>query len=212
MTTLPPLLGISPGDQGCGRTLTWLIQGAVDGGLQALVLREPHLSRAAYVELARRVSPLLRQGLILHDSHVDARGIASASGWGLHLIRASDVRAVRPHVRGWLGVTCYGREELEQATADGADYALIGPVFGDEASEGEGRPTLGLEGLRGVLGEGVLPAFAVGGICGETAPLLLDTDVAGLAASTFLFPDDADADTCALNAATLCAIMARRSH
>ena len=40
---IPRVLGISPGDRGCGRTLTWLLQGAVDGGLQALILREPHL-------------------------------------------------------------------------------------------------------------------------------------------------------------------------
>ena len=34
MTSIPTFIGVSPGDHGCGRTLTWLIQGAVDGGIK----------------------------------------------------------------------------------------------------------------------------------------------------------------------------------
>ncbi len=210
MAVIPRVLGFSPGDHGCGRTLTWLVQGAVDGGLSALVLREPHLSKPAYVELARRLSPLFGQGLILHASHSDALDVAEASGWGLHLPSNSDIQAARARVRGLLGVSCHSTEALKEASAAGADYATLSPVFTPVSKPSDRRTTLSLEGLTSALDGVEIPVFALGGITAENAGPLADTDIHGIASLGYLFPAEADADLCATNAAALCMIMKRR--
>lgn len=207
---IPRVLGISPGDHGCGRTLTWLLQGAVDGGLQALILREPHLSKPAYVELARRISPLFRSGLILHASHPDATDVAESSGWGLHLPSGSDIGACRVRVRGLLGVSCHDGAELRAAEDAGADYATISPVFPPLSKPNDVRGALGIDGLRSAIDGIHMPVFALGGLTAESAASLVHTDIHGIASMGHLFPADADADTCAANAAALCTIMSRR--
>jgi len=209
MAMIPRVLGFSPGDHGCGRTLTWLFQGAVDGGLQTLVLREPHLSKPAYVELARRLSPLFGTGLVLHASHPDAIDVAEASGWGLHLPSRSDVSAARIRVSGLLGVSCHDASELNAAAAAGADYATISPVFPSLSKPRDGRPTLGIDGLSAAITGVTIPVFALGGITAENAAALIETGVHGIASLGHLFPMDTDADTCATRTAELCTIMAR---
>ncbi len=194
MALIPPLLGISPGDHGCGRTLTWLVQGAVDGGLRAVVLREPHLSRAAYVELARRLSPLFGAGLILHASHPDAIDVASASGWGVHLPGTSEWSGVRARVSGLLGMSCHTAEDLQRAAAEGADYATLSPVFQPLSKPGDVRPTHGTDGLQAVISDTAIPVFALGGITDSTAKEVAETGIHGIASMGHLFPDEADAD------------------
>jgi thiamine monophosphate synthase len=210
MALIPSVLGISPGDHGCGRTLTWLLQGAVNGGLAAVILREPHLSKPAYVELARRISPLFGAGLMLHASHDHALDVAEASGWGLHLPSTHDVAAARPRVRGLLGVSCHSREALQAAEDAGADYATLSPIHSPLSKPSDVRSTLEIGGLEDAISGITLPVFALGGMTGETAEALCNTDVHGVASLSYLFPTEADADVCEAHAATLCMLMKRR--
>lgn len=210
MALIPTVLGISPGCHGCGHTLTWLVQGSVDGGLQALVLREAHLSKVAYVELARRLSPLLGSGMILHGSHADALSIAEASGWGLHLPSTAPWNGIRSRVRGLLGASCHTVEDLEKAAAIGADYATLSPVF-QPLSKPSGVPEpIGIDGLQAAISSAPLPVFALGGITNTSAPEVAKTDIHGVASMSYLFPTDSDADITAAHAATLCTIMKHR--
>ena len=207
---MPTVLGITPGDHGCGRTLTWLLQGAIDGGLKAVVLREPHLSKPAYVELARRISPLLGKGLILHASHPAAIDIAEASGWGLHLPQGMAISNIRGKVKGWLGVSCHSSEDISAAQDAGVDYVTISPIFRPLSKPSDIRPTFETDGLTKAIAGIDIPVFALGGINNTTAPLLVDTDIHGVASMGYLFPADADADLCATHASALCMLMKRR--
>jgi thiamine monophosphate synthase len=210
MAVIPPVLGISPGDHGCGRTLTWLVQGSVDGGLKALILRESHLSKAAYVELARRLSPLLGSGLILHASHGDALSIAEASGWGLHLPGAVPWEGARSRVRGLLGASCHTIADLHKAVEVGADYATMSPVFAPLSKPSDVRTPLGIDGLQEAISSAPLPVFALGGITDISAPEVAKTDVYGVASMSYLFPSESDADITAAHAANLSTIMKHR--
>ena len=210
MALIPPVLGISPGDHGCGHTLTWLVQGSVDGGLKALVLREPHLSKVAYVELARRLSPLLGSGMILHASHADALSIAEASGWGLHLPSTAPWDGIRSRVRGLLGASCHTVEDLDKAAAIGADYATLSPIFPPLSKPSDVREPLGIDGLQEAISSAPLPVFALGGITNTSASEVAKTDIHGVASMGYLFPTDSDADITAAHAATLCTIMKHR--
>ena len=205
MAVIPNLIGISPGDHGCGRTLSWLIQGAVNGGLEAIILREPHLSRAAYVELARRLSPLFGQGLLLHASHDDALEIAERSGWGIHLPASIEWAGVRPRVSGLLGMSCHTVDDLKRAEDAGADYATFSPVFGPLSKPNDRRPTLGPQGIDDAIDQTAIPIIAVGGITTDTADQLGRTRCHGIGSMGHLFPDDADADLTQERASSLLA-------
>lgn len=194
MKSIPTFIGVSPGDHGCGRTLTWLIQGAVDGGMSSLILREPHLSRAAYVELARRVSPLLGPGLILHASHPDALELAQRSGWGLHLPVSVSWAGVRPGVSGLLGMSCHSMEDLKRAKDLGADYATLSPIFGPPSNLKNSRKTVGVDGLASACAAISLPVIAMGGMTRETAAQVASTGCHGFGAMGHVFPEEADAD------------------
>jgi thiamine-phosphate pyrophosphorylase len=207
MAIMPRLLGISPGDHGCGRTLTWIVQGAVDGGLRALILREPHLSEAAYVELARRLSPLLGPGLILHASHPKAVHIASRAGWGLHMPSTADWSGVRSQLGGWLGASCHNADDLARAVDAGCDYVTLSPVFTPFSKPSDVRPCLGLEGLDELACSIDIPVFALGGIDAENMPGVMQTGVHGVGSMGFLFPNDADADVSTENAAVLAGLL-----
>ena len=194
MTMVPTFIGYSPGDHGCGRTLTWLIQGAVDGGMTSLILREPHLSKSAYVELARRVSPLFGPGLILHASHPDARELAQRSGWGLHLPASVEWAGVRPGVSGLLGMSCHSIEDLKRAEELGADYATLSPIFAPTTNPKDRRETLGIEGLASACAAVGVPVIAMGGLTRDTAVRVTETGCHGIGSMSHVFPEDADAD------------------
>ena len=207
MAVMPRLLGISPGDHGCGRTLSWIIQGAVDGGLRGLVLRDPHLSTVAYVELARRLSPLLGPGLILHGSHPEAVHIANRAGWGLHMPASMEWAGVRAQVKGWLGASCHNADELARAVEAGVDYAMVSPIFPPISKPGETRQTLGIKGLEELMGGVEIPIFALGGVDASNVRSLIEVGVHGVGSMGFLFPGDADADVAADSAAHLTALL-----
>ncbi len=194
MAMMPRLLGISPGDHGCGRTLTWIVQGAVQGGLRGLILREPHLSKTAYVELARRLSPLLGPGLVLHGSHGDSVRIAARAGWGLHMPASMEWEGIREQTKGWLGASCHTAEDIQDAIAAQVDYITLGPVFAPMSKHNDEQRCIGLDDLRDLI-EGVeLPIFAVGGINRENVERIVQLDVYGVGSMGFLFPPQADAD------------------
>ncbi len=209
MAIVPRVIGISPGDHGCGRTLTWLIQGAVDGGIRSLILREPHLSRPAYVELARRLSPLLTDGPILHASHPDALAVAHRSGWGLHLPGTVPWEDVRPRVSGLLGMSCHTVEDLAKAAACGADYATLSPVFPPLSKPADTRPTLDVDGLAAAVELNHLPIIAIGGITADNAQRVAATGCHGVGVIGDLFPPDVDSDAVAARANSIVAAFQR---
>ena len=207
MAVMPRLLGISPGDHGCGRTLTWIVQGAVEGGLRGLILREPHLSTAAYVELARRLSPLLGPGLILHASHPEAVHIASRAGWGLHMPASVDWSNTRDQIKGWLGASCHNRDSVERAVEAGVDYLTISPVFPSFTNPNDDLSAIGVENLEALI-EGVdVPVFALGGVDASNIRSIMEAGVYGVGSMGFMFTGDADADAASASAAQLTALL-----
>ena len=79
-----------------------------------------------------------------------------------------------------LGVSCHTADEVIEAEAGGADYALFGPVFAplSKASELEAR---GLEGLSAAARAVKMPVLALGGVTVENISACLKTGAAGVA-------------------------------
>jgi thiamine-phosphate pyrophosphorylase len=90
----------------------------------------------------------------------------------------SDLRAAHP---GWL--ITLAAHDMESALAGaeaGADALVVSPIF-PSRSPSAGAP-LGVEGLKRIVEAVETPVYALGGVHADTATLLLDTGIVGIAA------------------------------
>lgn len=86
--------------------------------------------------------------------HLPARGVAPADA--------------RPHLSGrWLSVAVHHAGEA--AATEGADLALLSPVFRPGSKPEDTRAPLGVEGFSALAAQLSCPAFALGGVGPENA-------------------------------------------
>ena len=160
------------------------ISEAVIAGVDYIQLREKDLSARALEALALRTQ---NQELLTRNSKsallINSRpDVAMAVGaQGVHL-PANDIspREIRRIWRGSsppvIGVSCHNEDEVSQAAAEGADFAVFGPVFGKGNT-----PPQGLVRLRSACKRSI-PVFALGGVTLANARSCLDAGAAGIAA------------------------------
>ncbi|HEY3738833.1 MAG TPA: thiamine phosphate synthase [Bryobacteraceae bacterium] len=160
------------------------IERQIAAGVDWIQIREKDLSGRELALLARRAVELAgnsRNGTrILINSRLD---IALASGaHGIHLPSASPpASAFRPFARDLrIGVSCHNREELAAAEAEGADYAVLGPVFAPRSKAMEG-PWLGLKKFEELVRDTRIPVLALGGITHENSQACIEAGAAGVA-------------------------------
>ncbi|MDH5492219.1 MAG: thiamine phosphate synthase [Myxococcales bacterium] len=98
---------------------------------------------------------------LLINGRVDLAAILGAEG--VHLpesgIEVGEARRLLPGAR-WIGRSCHDAEGLRAASAEGADYATLGP-FGPVP--GKGSP-LGPAGFEALASGCSLPLYALGGL------------------------------------------------
>ncbi len=180
-----------PGDEAAKQA--WLLQqiaAAAHAGVDFIQLREKDLTPQALESLARRAMDAVRsvnppsQTRLLVNSRTD---IALAVGAdGVHLrsddVRVRDVRsavAASGATKFLVAVSCHSLEEVQRAQDDGADFAVLAPVF--EKKDAPGSVPAGLNLLRRAC-RAKLPVFALGGITMENAYACLDAGASGIAA------------------------------
>jgi len=169
---------------------------AARAGVDYVQLREKDLSTRDLESLAREAVIICRETRnpkcetkLLINSRSDVALAAGADG--VHLrsddIRASDARAVWSSVlirhstldtRHFLiAVSCHTADEVRQAEAQGADFAVFGPVFEKVGTS----IRVGLDALRAAC-SGHMPVLAVGGITLANASACREAGAAGIAA------------------------------
>ncbi len=181
------------------RRLLAKIAEAATSGVDYIQLRERDLKVRELELLAQEVVSLVRNSRtkVLINSRTD---VALATGaHGVHLrsndIAASEARRVWAKSTGRtdcvIGVSCHSIKDVLGAEGHGADFVVLGPVFG---KQGSAERPLGLDALRSIARRGVPPdrkveagqslgmqVLALGGVTLENARACVEAGAAGIA-------------------------------
>lgn len=149
-------------------------------GVEWIQIREKDLSARALFELVEDVHKLANpySSKIIVNTRADVAIAAGAAG--VHLPSGS------PAARFWrrpgflIGVSCHMAEDVRQAQADGADYAVFGPVFPPLSKLPVLEPR-GIEGLSQAAAAVRIPVLALGGITSENIAACISAGAAGVA-------------------------------
>jgi thiamine-phosphate pyrophosphorylase len=194
-----------PGDESTRRRrLLEKIAEATRAGVDYIQLREKDLPARDLEQLANQAIKVMAgtrkagtgneqaETALLINSRTDIAMAAGAAG--VHL-RSNDVSPVEVRriwscgagvpARGPLqrsplfSVACHSPEEVSQATTNGADLAILAPIF--EKKDVPNSPVAGLAQLREAC-RNKIPVLALGGITLENARSCLAVGAAGIAA------------------------------
>ena len=137
----------------------------IDGGADAIQLREKTISDSEFISLAGEVRDITtKRGslLIINDRVHVAREINAD---GVHLGQ-QDMSALEARdIIGYekiIGVSTHSVIQAKQAQKDGADYVAIGPIYPTKTKDYE--PSVGIEIIREISGAVNIPFIAIGAI------------------------------------------------
>ncbi|MCC7496493.1 MAG: thiamine phosphate synthase [Bryobacterales bacterium] len=176
----PSLYLVTDRGQMGGRDLVNVVEAAARGGVTVVQLREKDASTREFIELARRLKPMLADlgvPLIIND-RVD---VALATGAdGVHLGRNDMDYATARRLLGPEALIGISVETGNQQAPASADYLGVSPIF-DTPTKRDTAPAWGLEGLRRLRAQVTQPLVAIGGIHLENARLVMEAGADGIA-------------------------------
>jgi len=152
--------------QTAGRPLLPLIEEALQAGVCAVQLRERYLDTRSLLSLAEALLPVIRRhgaSLFIND-RIDLAVALGADG--VHLRATSlPVRVARGLVgaRRLLGVSVHSADDAARAESEGADFAVLGPIY-ETASKREYGPPVGLQAVEEASRRCRIPIFGIGGV------------------------------------------------
>jgi len=85
-----------------------------------------------------------------------------------------------------IGLSTHRPEEVELATAAGADYIGFGPIF-PTTTKTDHEPVVGIQGLQRVRARTTLPIFAIGGITVDSVPTIRQAGGNGVAVASVVY-------------------------
>lgn len=164
-----------------------ILQEAVDGGVDAIILREKDLERDELHSVAKKVksivegsnTKLIINGDLSVAEEVDAQGYHG----GFQQFIKEDRETLREFT-GRIGVSIHSLKEAKVAVEKGAHYLLAGHIF--ESSCKKGLEARGISWLREIL-EGVeIPVIAIGGIHEKNLDKLQSIGLHGIAVRSLI--------------------------
>lgn len=174
------------------RTLVETVEEAIEGGVNAVQLREKELPAAELLQLARRLRGVCgTRALLFVNDRADVALLSGADGvhLGEHGLPVAAVRQILPPSMR-VGRSVHSVKAARQAELDGADYVLAGTIF-RSPSHPEVSPA-GAALLRDLVARVAVPVVAIGGVNPETVEECWSAGAAGIAVlSTILGADDA---------------------
>ena len=166
------------------RPITETVRLALEGGADAVQLRERDMEAGEFHQLAEALRQVTREAgarlIVNHRLDVALSVEADGVHIGWRSLGVRDARKLGGD-RFIIGVSCHNMVQIRSAEEAGADYVMLGPVFATPSKEGLVDP-LGLDALRQAVAAVKVAIVAIGGITPENVSSVLDTGVAGIAA------------------------------
>jgi thiamine-phosphate pyrophosphorylase len=164
-----------------GRALEEVVSQAIDGGVNAVQLREKDLSGGDLYDLAITLRAVTRgRALLLINDRLDVALAAGADG--VHLPeRSVPLRKVR-YFAGeacLVGRSVHSVDAAVEAEHDGADYLIAGNVY--ETTSKPGASAAGVDLIRAVAETVRVPVLAIGGIAPERVRDVIAAGADGIA-------------------------------
>ena len=179
-----------------GRDLVGVVAGCLAVGLPAVQVREKDLPALELAALCRRLRESTREhgALLIVNDRAD---VALATGAdGVQRTHASlsiaDLRAISDK-RLRISASTHSREEAVDATAEGADWIVFGPVYDTPSKRRYGTPQ-GLAALERVAAAVKVPVIAIGGITPDRVAEVRAAGAHGVAAISAILAADSPAD------------------
>lgn len=163
---LPPLYLITDRLQTRGKSLTYVIEQALDGGVRMVQLREKDLPARDLLDLAAELKELtLKYGAkLLVNDRIDV--VLAVDADGVHLPSRSfsveDARLLLGESK-IIGFSAHSLHEAKEAEREGADFVTFSPVYFTPSKVACGEPQ-GLEKLEEAAGALGIPVYGLGGI------------------------------------------------
>jgi thiamine-phosphate pyrophosphorylase len=186
-----------------GRPLLDVVDAALQGGVDAVQLREKDLCGGALFELAIRLRELTQRygARLLVNERIDVALAVAADGVHLPVDSFTPVDARRLlGPKALIGASTHSIEQARAAAAGGADFIVFGPVFETPSKRAFGAP-VGLDALAEVTHAVTPPVLAIGGLTTARAASTLQRGAHGVAVvAAILEADDPRMAAAALRA------------
>ena len=169
-----------------GRSTTDIVEAALEGGVDAVQLREKGVDLETRYELGRELRDLTTEAgvdLIVND-RVDLAHAIGADG--VHLGQSDlPVSAAREILgpEATIGASVSTVSEARLAAITGADYLGVGAVYGtDSKPDAESADdALGLDRLADIAAAVKLPVVAIGGVTPDNAAAAIEAGASSVA-------------------------------
>ena len=200
---------VTQGSLSEGRSTETVVEAAIEGGVDAVQLREKGSSAQHRIELGERLRELTTAAgvdLIVND-RIDIAYAVGADG--VHLGQSDPSVSTAREILGpeaTVGVSVSTVSEARLAAISGADYLGVGAVYGtDSKPDAETADDgLGVDQLAKIADSVTLPIVAIGGITPENASGPIQAGASGVAAiSAITAADDPAAATRELREAVI---------
>jgi len=190
-----------------GRSTETIVKAAIEGGIDAVQLREKDTSAQHRIELGERLRELTSDAgvdLIVND-RIDIAYAVGADG--VHLGQSDPSVSTAREILGpeaTIGVSVSTVSEARLAAISGADYLGVGAIYGtDSKPDAETADDgLGVDQLAKIVEAVTIPVVAIGGITPENASGPIQAGATSVAViSAITAADDPAAATRALREA-----------
>ncbi len=173
--SLPCLMLVS--DRSLCLDLVGAVEAAVQGGVDAVQLREKDLASQDLLPLARRLREVTRgQAALLVNGPLAVALAVEADG--VHL--PEDLPTVERPREGFLvGRSVHSLAAARRAEAEGVDYLIAGPVY--ETRTHPGREPAGLALIEEITRSVRTPTLAIGGVTAGRVEEVVRAGAAGIA-------------------------------
>ena len=185
------------------RDLLWVLESALEGGVEAIQLREKDLGGGelfSLAEAARKLTQRYHARLLIND-RIDVALAVDADGVQLSTV-SIPIETARTLLgpQSLLGASTHSLEEAAEAERNGADFIVFGPVYFTPSKASYGSPQ-GLTTVKKIVEKIALPVYAIGGIKSENIAETRRTGVRGVAliSAVMSVPDPKNATKRILN-------------